>query len=128
MATLPNQIMFAQVLRVRFAKGEAKNQMKTTKMLFNSPLSFLLFVYFLVLPHLYISLFSSLSPEISINSFSFHLIVIKRSGSSAVVDFQVASHFQLIKLKHKILNLVRRSRCFLQSPRKVSIYWYCNFQ
>ena len=46
---------------MRFLKGEkTKNQMKTFEMLLNSPFSFLLFVNFLVLPHLFfILLFSS---------------------------------------------------------------------
>ena len=54
-------------------KVKTKNQTKTIQMLLHSPLPFLFFVYFLVLPHPpFISLFSSLSPEISINSFLFH--------------------------------------------------------
>ena len=58
-------------------KAKTKYQVQAIKMLLNAPLSFLLLVYFLVLPHLsFISLFSSPSPEISISSFSFHLIVI----------------------------------------------------
>ena len=76
---------------------------------------FLFFVYFLGLPHRsFISLFSSLSPKNSTSSFSFHLkiMIIKRGSSSAVVYFQLASHFLLIILKHKTLNLVRRSRRF----------------
>ena len=61
------------------AKGENQTQMKTIKMLLDGPLSFLCFICFLVLPHphlSFISLFSSLSLEISINSFSFHLIIV----------------------------------------------------
>ena len=50
------------------------------------------------------------------------------SSSLSVLWFQVASHFELIKLKHIILNLVRYSRPFLQSPREVSVCWHYNFQ
>ena len=102
----------------RNGKSLTKHLMKTSKMLLNSLLLFPPFVYFLALPHLsFMSLSSSLSSEISINSFSFHLTMTKRGSSSTVVDFQVASHFKLINLTHKISNLVRRSRRFLQSPR-----------
>ena len=103
---------------------ETKHQMKTIKILLNSPLSFLLFVFFLVLLRLsFISLCSSLSPEISIISFSFNLIAIKRGSPSALVDFQGASYFQLIKLKNNIWPKYDAlcSRRFLQSPSNVLV-------
>ena len=40
-------------LRVRLAKGQNQILNETIAMLLNSPLSFLLFVYFMALPHLY---------------------------------------------------------------------------
>ena len=152
MATLPNKITFAQAMvkacnvlnslswvegscRCDLRKVKTKNQTKPTKMLLNSPLSFLFFVYFLVLQHLSsISLFSSLSPETSIDSFSFHLIILQRGSSSAVVDFQVASHFQLIAISNILMFdtkvvLVwpsphpKISNNALQMSSNVGIYW-----
>ena len=76
-------------------KVETMHQKKTIILLPNSLISIVIFFYFLDLLCLsFISLFSLLSPEISITSFP-----------SIIVYFQVACHFQLIKLTHAILNL-----------------------
>ena len=112
---------------------ETKNQNNTINLLSNIPLSFLLFVYFLVCRvYLLFRYFLRYRPKFQ--SYHFHFISSNKRGSpSAIVAFQVASHFHLTKLKHITLDLSTLNSSFFAITMKsfsllvlqfpISKYW-----